>query len=130
MGRDFPHLCRPTVGPTLPPVQLIPVFPGSKERPGRDADPSPHSSVWSRKSRTIPLLPLWPYGLYRASVPVQGCTLPLPYQHTKYQTCVNRMFIQVISRFSLSNLTGTTKIDQSEEDAVSSRCQALSSGGV
>jgi hypothetical protein len=51
-------------------------------------------------SRSIPLLPLWavrpvqslsactlelylyspygPYGLYRASVPVQGCTLPLP----------------------------------------------------
>jgi len=70
---------------------------------------------WSRKSRVIPLLPLWavwpvqslsacttvhftftfycrgqervelylyspygPYGLYRASVPVQGFTLPLP----------------------------------------------------
>jgi len=70
---------------------------------------------WSRKCRTIPLLPLWavrlvqsrsacttvhftftfkcrgqervelylyspyePYGLYRASVTVQGCTLPLP----------------------------------------------------
>ena len=28
-------------------------------------------------SRAIPLLPYRPYGLYRASVPVQGCTLPL-----------------------------------------------------
>jgi hypothetical protein len=36
------------------------VFPGGKERPGRDADPSPPSLChWSRKSRTIPLLPLW-----------------------------------------------------------------------
>jgi len=67
-------------------------FPGLK-RPGRDADPSPIVVQWSRKSRAIPLLPLWavrplqslsvctvelylyspcgPYGLYRASVPVQ-----------------------------------------------------------
>jgi hypothetical protein len=56
--------------------------------------------MWSWKSRAIHLLPQWavrpvqslsactvelylyshygPYGLYRASVPVQGCTLPLP----------------------------------------------------
>jgi hypothetical protein len=27
--------------------------------------------------------PYGPYGLYRASVPVQGCTLPLPYQILK-----------------------------------------------
>jgi len=101
------------------------VFHGGKERPGRDADPSPLLLPWSRKSRAIPLFPLWavrpvqslsactmvhftftytsippmgrtactepqclyngalylylylyspygPYGLYRASVPVQG----------------------------------------------------------
>jgi len=35
------------------------VFPGSKERPGRDVDPSPLLVPWSRKSRAIPLLPLW-----------------------------------------------------------------------
>ena len=35
------------------------VFPGGKERPGRDADPSPLLVPWSRKSRAIPLLPLW-----------------------------------------------------------------------
>ena len=34
------------------------VFPGGKERPGRDADPSPLLVPWSRKSRAIPLLPL------------------------------------------------------------------------
>ena len=107
------------------------IFPGDKERPGCDADPSPILVPWSRKSRAIPLLPLWavrpvqslsacttvhftftytstppmdrtactqpqrlyssalylylylyspygPYGLYRASVPVQWCTSPLP----------------------------------------------------
>ena len=69
------------------------VFPGGKERPGRDAEPSPFLVPWSRKSTAVPLLPLWaertvqrlsactvelylyspyrPYGLYRASVPVQ-----------------------------------------------------------
>jgi len=35
------------------------VFPGGKERPGRDIDPSPLLVPWSRKSRAIPLLPLW-----------------------------------------------------------------------
>ena len=35
------------------------VFPGGKGRPGRDADPYPLSVPWSRKSRAIPLLPLW-----------------------------------------------------------------------
>ena len=35
------------------------VFPGGKERPGRDADPSPLLVPWSRKGRAIPLLPLW-----------------------------------------------------------------------
>ena len=39
------------------------VFPGGKLRPGRDAVPSPPSSA-----------PYGPYGLYTASVPVQGCT--------------------------------------------------------
>ena len=68
-------------------------FPWGKERSGRDADPSPLLTPWSRKSRAIPLLPLWtvrplqslsactvelylyspygPYDLYSASVPVQ-----------------------------------------------------------
>jgi hypothetical protein len=35
------------------------VFSGGKERPGRDAAPHPLLVLWSRKSRTIPLLPLW-----------------------------------------------------------------------
>ena len=35
------------------------VFPGVKERPGRDVDPSPLSSAVVKKELTIPLLPLW-----------------------------------------------------------------------
>ena len=98
-GRDFPHLSRPALGPTQPPVQWYRVFPRGKERPGRDADPSPLLVPWWWKGRAIPLLPLWavrplqslsvctrvhftlpqcPYKgeLYLTSVPVQGCTLP------------------------------------------------------
>jgi hypothetical protein len=36
------------------------VFPGGKEQPGRDADPSPFLVPWSRKGRAIPLLPQQP----------------------------------------------------------------------
>jgi hypothetical protein len=48
-GRDFPHLFRPALVPTLPSVQWVPGFPGAKERPGRDADPSPPSSAMVMK---------------------------------------------------------------------------------
>ena len=44
------------------------VFPGGKERPERDADPSHTSSA-------VVYSPYGPYGLYRVRVPVQGCTL-------------------------------------------------------
>jgi hypothetical protein len=56
------------------------VFPGGKERPGRDADPSP--PFYFRGHEIVELYlysPYGPYGLYRTSVPVQGCTLPLAY---------------------------------------------------
>ena len=50
------------------------VFPGGKERPGHDADPSPPSSAVGNERVELYLYsPFGPYGLYRAS---QGCTLP------------------------------------------------------
>ena len=52
-------------GPTSLLYNEYRVFPEGKERPGRDADPSPPSSAVVMKG---------PYGLYRVSVPVQGCT--------------------------------------------------------
>ena len=49
------------------------VFPGGKERPGRDADPSPPSSAVGHERVELYLyFPYGPYGLYRASMPVQG----------------------------------------------------------
>jgi hypothetical protein len=44
-GRDFPHLSRPALGPTQPPVQWVSGLSRGKGRPGRDADPSPPSST-------------------------------------------------------------------------------------
>jgi len=52
------------------------VSPGVKSGQVVTLTPHPLIVPWSRKSRAIPLLPLWAVGLYRASVPVQGCTLP------------------------------------------------------
>ena len=52
-------------------------FSGDKERPGRDADSSPPSSAVCLERVELYLYsPYGPYGLYRASVSVQGCTLP------------------------------------------------------
>jgi len=49
------------------------VFPGGKERPGRDADPSPPSSAVGHERVELYFYSSYgPYGLYRASVPVQG----------------------------------------------------------
>ena len=48
-GRDFPHLSRPALGPTQPQYNGYRVFPGGKERPGRDADPSTPSSAVVKK---------------------------------------------------------------------------------
>ena len=44
-GRDFPHLSRPNLGPTRLLYNGYRVFPGGKERPGRDTDPSSPSSA-------------------------------------------------------------------------------------
>jgi len=51
------------------------VFPWGKERSGRDADPSPPSSAVGHETVELYLYsPCGLYGMYRASVPVQGCT--------------------------------------------------------
>ena len=78
MGGEIFRTCRDR--PWGPPSLLYNgyrVFPVGKERPGRDADPSPPSSAVGHERVELYLYsPCGPYGLYRASVPVQGCTLP------------------------------------------------------
>ena len=48
-GRDFPHLSRPALGPTQPPVQWVAGLSRGKEGPGRDADHSSPSSAVVKK---------------------------------------------------------------------------------
>ena len=77
-GGEISHTCpdRPW-GPSSLLYNGYRVFPGGKERPRRDADPSPpSSSVGHERVELYLYSPYGPYGLYRASVPVQGCTLP------------------------------------------------------
>ena len=69
-GRDFPHLTRPALGPTQPPVQWVPgLSPGGKQRPGRDADLSLPSSVVGHERVELHLYsPYGPYGLYKSAL--------------------------------------------------------------
>jgi hypothetical protein len=54
------------------------VFPDGKERPLCEADPLPASTAVGHERVELYLYPTCgPYGLYRASVHVQGCTLPI-----------------------------------------------------
>jgi hypothetical protein len=57
---DFPHLSRPALGPTQPPVQTISTgsFPGVKSSWGMTLTPHPLLVPWSRKGRATPLPPL------------------------------------------------------------------------
>jgi len=57
------------------------IFPGGKERPGRDADPSlPSSAVGHERLELYLCSPYGPYGLYRASVHVQVLNLKVDRQ--------------------------------------------------
>jgi len=47
--RDLTHLSRPALGPPSLLYNGYRVFPAGKERPGRDADPSPPSSAVVKK---------------------------------------------------------------------------------
>ena len=81
VGRDIPHLFRPVLGPTQPPVQWVPVFPGNKERPGRDADPSPPSSAVVMKEQS-----------YTSAPPMGGRTACTEPQYL-YKGALYRFFI-------------------------------------
>ena len=71
------------------------VSPGGKERPGCAADPSPPSGAVDQERVELYLCsPYGPYGLYTASVPVQRCTLPLPFNKFKvFSICTSGNYI-------------------------------------
>jgi hypothetical protein len=62
--RDFPHLSRPALRPTRPPVQWVPGLSGGKVRPGRDADHPPPASAEVKERAELYLYsppgPSWP----------------------------------------------------------------------
>ena len=59
-GRDFPHLSRPVLGFTQPPVHWVPgLSRGVKSSRGVTLTPHHLLVPWSWKSRAISLLPLW-----------------------------------------------------------------------
>ena len=59
-GRDFSHLSRPALRITQPACTMgTGSFSGDKSGRGVTLTPHPFLAPWSRKSRGIPLLPLW-----------------------------------------------------------------------
>ena len=74
-GRDFPHMSRPALWSTQPPVQLVPCLsPGVKSGRGVTLTPYPFLCRGQERVELYLYASYGPYGLYRASVPVQGCT--------------------------------------------------------
>jgi len=81
-GRHLPHLSRPALGSTQPPVQWVPGFSRGKERTERNVDPSPSSSAVVMKDYIYTSIP--PMGHTACTQPVQclykGRTLPFFYE--------------------------------------------------
>ena len=76
-GRDFQQLSVPALGLISLLYNGYRVFPGGKERPGHDADPSPPSSAVGHERVELHLYsPYGPYGPYRACTRVHF-TLPI-----------------------------------------------------
>ena len=84
-GRDFPHLSRPALGTTQPPVQWVPGLSRRYRETSAWSWPlTPFQCCGHERVELYPYSPYGPYGLCRASVPVQRVhftTLPFYPQH-------------------------------------------------
>jgi hypothetical protein len=88
-GRVFLHLSRLALGPTQP-QKWVPGLSQGKEWPGMMLTLHASSAVGHERVELYLYSLRGPYILYRASVPVQGCTssLPLPYvSYSKNLAC-------------------------------------------
>ena len=109
-GREIFHTCpdRPWVPPSLL-CNGYRVFPWGKERSGRDTDPSPTSSAAGHERVELYLdSPYGPYGLYRASVPVQGCTFYLFLQYTRTESQPFVVFVRTVLCLMVLSVSQTT----------------------
>ena len=92
-GRDFPHLSRPTMGSTQPPVEWVPGLSRGKEGPGHDADLSPPSTAVVKKEYSYTSTP--PMGR-------TACTEPqCPYKGAFYLLC-NVVYVTIEFNFLIS----------------------------
>ena len=90
---------RPWAPPSLP-YNGYRVFPGGKEWQGRDADPHPLLVPWSRKSRAIPLLPVWAVRLVQS---FSACTRV---HFTVRERTSKRLFWEMVAPVIVEFLTG------------------------
>ena len=101
-------------------------FQGVKSGRGVTLTPSTTSSVVDHERVELHLYsPYGPYGLYRASVPVQGCTLPLPfmqcsltlrllmsYIYIYIYIYMERIFLKFLDHTQRRTTVGMTPLDE------------------